>query len=416
MKLYTITLGCRTNQYDTASLEALLSHNGVDIVRNSTDADIIFVQTCSVTGKANSKSGQTIRKLIADNKDKIVLVGGCAVEGNAEFFRAIDGVAEVFGVNCAQKVCLWLADKKLITQMAVSSLREFFPVNDFIGRTRAHLKIQDGCDSFCSYCIVPFLRGKPVSRPLSDIMDQINRLLEVGYREIVLTGIHVGKYQWDGIGLADLIERIVSINGSFRIRLSSIEPQEVDSRLIYLVTSHPKVCNHIHIPLQSGSNAVLSNMNRKYDISQIEKLMADIKNKNPFCGIGTDIIAGFPGESDENFKDGLKNIERLPFSFGHIFPYSIRKGTVAAEMSEKVVKSEITERVKRLKTLFAEKKEHFMRSMVGGVFECIIEQNSKGYASNYAPIAVNDNVKNGEIITFKVTGLSNGFLIGLVNR
>jgi threonylcarbamoyladenosine tRNA methylthiotransferase MtaB len=408
MKFYSFTLGCRTNQYDSAALESALREAGVEIVRIPDDADVIYVQTCSVTGRADTKSGQVIRKLSIANPKARLLVGGCGPQRNEAAFTSIDGVEKVFGVNSSKDVVAYLTE----SANAKNHKEPFGRINDFIGRKRAHVKIQDGCDSFCTYCIVPHLRGAPVSRPLEDVLEQLRVLIDKGFCEIVLTGIHVGKYLSNGISLSKLLEKAVTLDGDFRLRLSSIEPQEVDEPLLDLVVDHPKVCNHIHIPIQSGDEQILAMMGRKYRLKDVRKLFDVIRSRDKFCGIGTDVITGFPGETELLFKNTISFIENTPLTYGHVFPYSVRKGTVAATMPSHVERGVALKRAIELKELFEVKKEAFFRTMVGQSQGCIIETNRRGHSSNYAPVEVNGKLSDNSIVSLKFVTYDSGKLIG----
>ncbi|MBL8026593.1 MAG: tRNA (N(6)-L-threonylcarbamoyladenosine(37)-C(2))-methylthiotransferase MtaB [Fibrobacteres bacterium] len=407
MKFFSHTLGCRTNQYDTAAIEALLVKRGIEIVREPSSADVIYVQTCSVTGRADTKSGQAIRKFITDNPSKRVLVGGCGPQGNRDSFSSIEGVEAVFGVNSAEQIAAHITGTPESKEH-----HEFGSIVEFNGRKRANLKIQDGCDSFCTYCIIPSLRGKPVSRSREDVLSQLDLLVKGGFCEIVLTGIHVGKYQDDKIVLSDLIEMAVKIDGKFRLRLSSIEPQEIDEKLLSLVVNNRKVCNYLHIPLQSGDDSILTAMNRKYSASTVMELFKRVRKLDPFCGLGTDIITGFPGETEECFSNTVDFIANSPLVYGHVFPFSPRMGTPAAEFKGQIDRGVALKRVRTLRKLFDEKKGNFFKTLVGSVQNCIIESGNRGHTANFAQVEIAGTVPAGGMVEVKITGSVNGNLTG----
>ena len=403
--VYTFTLGCRTNQYDSAAIEETLKSSGFSRADNPESADIIIVHTCSVTGRADSKSLQAIRKLSRIPGKKRLIVSGCGPESDAKRFQEIKGVSHVFGVNAASSIAAYL------THDLASNVNPFPALINFKERTRAHLKIQDGCDAFCTYCIVPLLRGKPISRPFQDVIEQARILIDRGYSEIVITGIHVGRYFSQGKTLADVIEGMAGLTGDFRIRLSSIEPGEVSDRIINLVLGNEKVCNHLHVSLQSGSDEILKRMNRQYSAMDFFELIDRIRKQDPFCGLGTDVITGFPGESDLMFNETLELIRMSALNHGHVFPFSLRKGTTAENMDGKVDRSISLMRAGKLKETFALLKEKFMRSMIGHDFKVIFENNKAGFASNYIRVKAPKNMVSGKITSLIITDIESDTLI-----
>lgn len=403
-RLFTFTLGCRTNQYDTAALETALSGGRYERAEDPDQADLIVVQTCAVTERARQKSLQAVRKF--GRTGRRVIVAGCGPVEDPAAFNAVPGVEKVFGVNEAALIAAHLGAG------GTRSENPFPAIAGFIGRTRAHLKIQEGCDSFCAYCIVPRLRGAPRSRPFDDAVLQARRLLDSGFSEIVLTGIHSGRYNDGPHKLSDLLLAIAELPGDFRVRLSSVEPDEVDQKLLDLVLGHSKVCNHLHLPLQSGDPEVLLKMNRRTSIPAFIALLQKIRGRDLYCGLGTDIITGFPGENDARFNDTLKLIRELPLTFGHVFPFSLKKGTAAERLEHAVPHTVAQERAKTLIALFRKKRDAFLMAMTGREFPVIVESDGKGLASNYAPVFAPPDAPKGRIVNLHMAGVRQGRLKG----
>lgn len=395
-RVYTLTLGCRTNQYDAAATEEKLKGLGFESVDSPDSADLLVLQTCSVTQRADAKSLQAARKLAREAHGRTFLIAGCGPEGKRSSFAEIQGVSGVFGVNAANAIARHLAGEGDVNP------EPFGSIQNFGNRTRAHLKIQEGCDAFCSYCIVPSLRGMPRSRPFDDVLNQARKLIGEGFPEIVLTGIHVGRYQWQDRTLADVIEALADLDGNFRIRLSSIEPNEVSDRLIRLVSTNPKVCNHLHVSLQSGDDAVLQRMNRHYRADDFIRLVKRIRQMSPFCGLGTDVIAGFPGETEVEWNNTLRRINESELTFGHVFPFSPRKGTVAEKMAGQVDRGIARARAKELKSLFADKRDLFMHALSGRELSIIFENDHSGLASNYVKVEAGRSMQPGSICSMPV--------------
>jgi len=371
-----ITLGCKVNQYDTQAIREDLARRGYQEVPETDAADLYVVNTCCVTQESHRKSLQHVRHIARDHPNAMLIVTGCSVETDAEEIRAIPGVRAVVGNDAKRLLAAMVARGAVPSSGAVGSRQEavgseeeeanppvllptascrvptashVWPsISRFAGHTRAFVKIEDGCDSYCSYCVVPLVRGRVRSRPPDEVVDEVRRLVENGYREVVLTGIHLGAYGRDAggtCGLVPLLERVaVSCPGLVRLRLSSLELQEVTDGLIDLVAASPVICPHFHIPLQSGDDAVLRAMNRRYTVGEFLARLDAIRQRIPEPAITTDVIVGFPGETDEQFGHTMDVARQAGFSRTHVFPYSDRKGTRASEMEGKLPRAAIDAR------------------------------------------------------------------------
>ena len=382
------TLGCKVNQYETEKIREALERQGFQTVRFGTPADVCVINTCTVTSTADSKSRAAVRKAVRSSPKAMVVVAGCYADLEPQDFHAIDGVDVV--------VCN--KDKDSIPQRVISrfgSQADDSPDRDSgvqdvraRTRTRAVVKVQDGCDHFCSYCIIPFARSPMVSRPLDDVIGELESLAEGGYIEVVLTGIRLGSYKHGGARLPELIRSAASVDGIQRIRLSSIEPWEVDDELVDAMAA-PKVCRHLHIPLQSGDDGVLRAMNRPYDSRTYADLIDGVRSRVPGIGVTTDVIVGFPGETDDAFENTCGLVRRVGFSRLHVFRYSVRRRTAAASMPDQVDEKTKKARSERLIELGLEGMRGFAESFTGQNLEVLVEsRNSEngmlvGFTDNY---------------------------------
>jgi len=403
--LYTVffqTFGCKVNQAETASLINEFCNRGYDVVNNVSDADVIFINTCTVTHRSDSKCRQMIRKYYKINPKATLIVAGCYAQVSWENIAAIKGVDYIIGVQDKFKLFdhLKKPDKKYppitivhpIDKIAKAESKQgYFP-----NRTRALVKIQDGCNQFCSYCIVPYTRGRARSVDEGEVLYQIKNLISRGYKEIVLTGVHIGKYgkeRKEKDNLATLLEKIIKIPHLGRIRLSSIDSVDITERLISTVAVSDKICNHFHIPLQSGSDNILRRMNRPYTVKEYLNTIDAILSSFDQLGLGADIITGFPGESESDFQDTYKIIADLPFTYLHVFPFSLRKQTKAYTMAEKIDPAVNIKRADILRKLGSEKKKQFLSQWVGKTIKVLFESRNikgtiKGLSSEYIPVRV----------------------------
>ncbi|HOJ77208.1 MAG TPA: tRNA (N(6)-L-threonylcarbamoyladenosine(37)-C(2))-methylthiotransferase MtaB [Bacillota bacterium] len=410
MKVAFYTLGCKVNQNDTESLMQLFEEKGYEIVSFDSGADIYIINTCAVTGTGASKSRQAVRKAVGF-KPQAVIVTGCYSQVAPDEIIEIPGANLIVGMAERPRIVELVEDylkhqNGQFQQIAVDQIDNVnewvdLPVGHSTVRTRANLKIEEGCEQFCSYCIVPYARGKVRSMPVDRVILEFERLIELGYKEVVLSGIHLGCYGKDlGIRLSELLAELLKIEGDFRIRLGSIEPNDFDEQLIAIVSEAPKVCQYLHIPLQSGSDRILKLMNRGYQTAYFKEIVARLRENNPLVGIGTDLIVGFPGETDADFDTTYDFIKELRFSNVHVFKFSPRQGTPAATMSGRVSKQVMDERSIRIHKLVQQTNTQFAQQFVGKQVQVLFEEieggNWTGLTSEYLPVVVTSkrNLKN----------------------
>ena len=356
-RIAVYTLGCKANQYQSFALKCRMMDPECRMVEFDQLADIYVVNTCTVTEDADRKSRQAIRRALRQNPKARVIVTGCYAKLKKEELLELFPQIEV------------LEPSSLIPH----------PLS-LIPRIRAHLMIQDGCEHFCSYCIVPHARGKIKSKPADDVIAEAEQLILAGAREIILTGINLGTYQYD---LPEIISRLSMLEGLLRVRLSSLEPMYLNKDLIDAAANNPKVCKHLHVPLQSGDNNILKAMRRNYTREDYLELIHYIRGKMPGCGITTDIIVGFPGEGEKEFHNTIDLVEQIKFSRTHIFPYSKRKGTPAADFSDQVDIIEKKRRSKILQELRLKLMREFATQYLNKEVEILAEQKGEGLTSNY---------------------------------
>jgi len=404
-KVYAHTLGCRTNQYDSEALLSGLSARGFAIASGPAEADILIINTCAVTDRALSKCRQAIRRLSRENPKARLLVAGCGVKGGEGRFVALPGVAQVFGINPLPEILYYLHGK------TEAPKGPFNAISHFGERTRAHLKIQEGCDASCAYCIVPLLRGGSQSRPYNETLDQARALIDQGFAEIVITGIHIGRYNDSGKGLGTLLAALAGLSGDFRLRLSSLEPDELTEELLDLALTHPKVCCHLHLPLQSGDTAILKRMKRRYTAEAFFKKIDGLRARDSFFGLGTDVITGFPGEDAKSFRETCCRIAESPLTYGHVFPFSERKGTAAAAFGGRVDIALRKERCVELKRVFMKLKTDFYKTMIGQTATVVFESDQAGFTGNYARVKSGQPLPEGRLTEVRITGLRGGTLV-----
>lgn len=374
-----VTLGCRTNQYETQGFADQLRQMGYSQGSDGdTDTELCIVNTCTVTESADSSSRHAIRELLRENPDAKVMVTGCYAEGKPEEVAAIDPRIHV--VSNKNKESL------LNIALPENDIPEF-KIERFEAHTRAFLKVQDGCNSFCSYCIIPYVRGRSRSRTRQEILDEAATLIHNGYKEIVITGINIGDYDGGGEdNLAGLVRALDDLPGLERLRISSIDPDEVDDNLLDAVIKGKHTCPSMHIVLQSGSNQVLKRMNRKYTRQIFLSTVDRLKAACPEFTFTTDIIVGFPGETEMDFEDTLELMKAVKFSKVHMFPYSERKRTRAALFDNKVSASVIKERKARLLKLAEEISFELREPYVGRTMKILIESHGQGHTENFLPV------------------------------
>lgn len=392
MKYFIINLGCKVNAYEAKVMSDLLDNHGYQ-KGSIDDADIYIVNTCFVTNVAEHKSFQMIRKAIKLKKH-LVIVCGCLSQIKADEVLKLDGVDIVIGNKDKTKIIEYIDNyKSKISKIYNLSNVEFedMQLNNF-DKTRAFVKIQDGCNNFCSYCIIPYTRGNVRSKKREDVINEIKNLINYGHKEIVLTGIHTGNYHDSTYDLADLLLDILEIDGLKRLRISSIEITEINNRIIDIIRNNNILVDHMHIPLQSGSDTILKLMNRKYDINYFINKINQLRAIRPDISITTDVIVGFPGETDELFLETIENIKKINFSKLHVFPYSVREGTKASVMPNQVDEITKKKRAHQLLALSKQLENNYMNKFINQELDFIAETFKDGFlfghTGNYLLIKV----------------------------
>ena len=405
MKFNIITLGCKVNSYESNFMKEALVKNGFSFCNLNEKCDILILNTCTVTDTSDKKSLKEVRRLKRENPNAILVVCGCSVQNDKTKYDDL-GINILMGnINKSNIVGIiekYLDDKTPVEYVAKTRDLPFENMEvDISDHTRAYIKIEDGCDNFCSYCIIPFVRGKKRSKDFSLVLREVQHLANNGYKEIVLTGIDTGGYESNGKNLTDLIHEMSKINGIERIRQSSIEITQINEKFINELKNNNKICDHIHIPLQSGSDSILKLMNRKYDLKYFFDKIDMIRSVRPDISITTDVIVGFPGETEEMFLETMETCKKINFSKIHAFPYSERKGTKASMMDGKVPESVKHERVKKLLELSDSLEKSYYDKFKGKNKDVLIEEvnefGSKGHTSNYLMVHTDEKLQKGEI-------------------
>jgi len=415
------TLGCKVNTYESEYIICELEKNNYIIKDFNDICDIYIINTCTVTNSSDSKSGKIIRQAIRRNPDACIVAMGCYIESHKD--NIIDGIDIVLGNKDKSKIIELLDEyfknNKHIEKIYNDRYLEFedMEISNFPGRTRAFIKIQDGCDNFCSYCIIPFVRGSCRSKKLDMVIDEVKRLVSNGYKEIVLTGIHTGSYGRDlNISFHELLSNLIKIDGLKRLRISSIECTEIDDQILELLKNSKVIVDHLHMPIQSGSDEILKAMNRKYDLEYFENMIKKIRSIRKDIAITTDLIVGFPGETEELFLDTIETCRRIEFAKIHVFPYSDRNGTKASKMTNKVDESVKKERARRLIEVSKELEINYMNKFINKEVEVLIEnsddQYSYGHTSNYLLVKIKGNYPHNEFINVKIKEINYPYVIG----
>ena len=420
------TLGCKVNTYESNAMLKIFNEAGYQEVDFKEIADVYVINTCTVTNTGDSKSRQMIRKAIRKNPQATVCVVGCYSQIAPEEIEQIEGVGVVLGTQHRKDIVKYVDEylktgKPVIKVDNVMNLKKFEDLNiDRFKNTRAFLKIQDGCNNFCTYCIIPYARGRVRSRDKDSVLNQAKTLVANGYVEIVLTGIHTAGYgeDMDNYSFYDLLVDLVKIDGLKRLRISSIETSQISDEIINLIGTNDIIVDHLHIPLQSGCDATLKRMNRKYTTSQYLEKINKIRNYLPNIAFTTDVIVGFPGESDEEFEETYNFIKEVNYSELHVFPYSPRRNTPAAKMKDQVDDKIKHERVNRLLELSKKLNRDFALKQIGKILKVLFEKRDGdylvGHASDYLKVKVKttDNLI-GEIVEVKINNYE-GILEGSV--
>ncbi|MCQ2559815.1 MAG: tRNA (N(6)-L-threonylcarbamoyladenosine(37)-C(2))-methylthiotransferase MtaB, partial [Clostridia bacterium] len=419
-----LTLGCKVNQYESTAILEMLKAAGWQEVDFHEEADAYLVNTCTVTHIGDRKSRQMLRRAARRNPQAIIAALGCYAQVAPEELAALPEIDLVLGNGDKNRLPEILAGlvkgKKEIIVHPRSELQEFeeFPAVASTCRTRAFLKIQEGCNNFCSYCIIPYARGSLRSRDPQRALAESRQLVAEGFKEIVLTGIHTGAYGQEKPGswhLADLLRQMRTIPGLKRLRLSSLEPMDCNAEIIELLAEGQPFCPHLHIPLQSGSDAVLRQMHRHYNCREFAQLVANIRQKIANAALTTDVIVGFPGETEEQFAESCQFIRQMGFAALHVFKYSPRQGTLAAGFPHQVPEETKEERSRRLLKLAAELRQNYAQDFVGQSLSVLVEEEAKpgwwqGFTPNYLKVIFpGSSADQGKILSIKIRDWQEGF-------
>lgn len=413
------TLGCRLNFSETGSIAKGFEDRGYQIVEFGENADVVFINTCTVTDGADSTCRNLIRKAHRSSPEGKIVVAGCYAQMDAPRIAKMTGVDLVLGTSEKYKVFDYL-DEDTEHVIHIDKTVEFYAANTTSaeGHTRAFLKIQDGCNYVCSYCIIPQARGRSRAVSVEEAVQSARGLVESGYKEIVLTGVNIGEYEQNsGQRLSDLISKLLEIDGLERLRLSSVEPNTITDELLDVFASSPKFMDHFHIPLQSGNNEILSQMKRKYSIEDYQKIINKIITRFPNAGIGADVIVGFPGETQEQFEDTYKALKELPITHFHIFPFSKRKGTIAGKMEDQIQHEVKKDRVRTLMMFGDAKLAMFAEDQIGTKNKVLFEKRNdrglwEGYTQNYVRVEVESSLDlKNKIRNVEIVSASHGSLL-----
>ena len=404
---YIKTLGCKVNSYESEFIRNLLLSNNYEEVKEN--ADICIVNTCTVTNTADNKSKQMINNIKKHNPHGIVIAMGCFCQFRENDIKELINADIIIGNRDKSKILDYINEfektkKQIVKFYDMNNVTfEDMEVKKYNKQHRAFIKIEDGCNNFCSYCIIPYVRGRVRSKDFNKCIIEAQELVLSGHKEIVLAGIHTGQYNDQGKRLSDVINRLSEIDGLERIRLSSVEIVELDEGMLNILKNNNKFVSHLHIPLQAGSNHILQSMNRRYTREEFIDMVNNIKKIRPGISLSTDIIVGFPGETDEDFKDTLELSKEVGFSKIHVFPYSDRTGTVASRMKNKVDGNIKKQRVHKLMELSNELERKYFEENLNKEVSVLIEEEKDGYyygfTSNYIPLKLQGDYKINEIYT-----------------
>ncbi|MBN2711583.1 MAG: tRNA (N(6)-L-threonylcarbamoyladenosine(37)-C(2))-methylthiotransferase MtaB [Planctomycetes bacterium] len=420
LKFFLKTFGCKTNQYELQGIRESLFTSGFAEVQSAATADVAIVNTCAVTTRADASCRNAIRSINRENPNARIVVTGCCVDLEQDWIRQLE--------------CVWLAipngkkhgigktiarhfEEDSPSLSDIASDRFALHISKFENHTRAFIKIQDGCDNYCSYCTIPYARGIPESRPLSEIMEEGKRLVESGHRELVLTGINIGKYGHNDAKLCDVVSGLGNVEGLLRLRLGSVEPQNVTEELCLAVRDSATACLHIHIPLQNGDDTILKKMNRHYDTAFFRERVEMARSIIDTPSITTDIIVGFPGEGEKEFASTIKFCREITFARTHVFLFSARPGTPAYELKQTSTNREISARRDELIQLSDEMAANYAASFIGATESILIEEHcdnlAAGYSSRYLRTEIeSDKDLKGECVDVLITGAEGAVLHG----
>ncbi len=409
------TVGCRLNQYETDALASQFAESGFEVGRFDSDADVYVVNTCTVTNHSDQKSRNLINQATRKKEGAVVVVTGCLANNYKEELQKRADITYVIE-NTRKSSIFHLIDAHFKGELLhPDELNEdsfgFTPASKTF-HTRSMIKIQEGCDNFCTFCIVPMVRGRAVSRPVDEILDNIRQVINFGFREIVLTGVNIGRYSYDKVNFEQLVGKILELDGDFRLRISSMEPEGLGQDFVALL-KHPKMTPHLHLCLQSGSDKILTTMRRMYSVETFLSLVSRIRSIIPDFNITTDIMVGFPGETEEDFRQTVDVIEKTGFGHIHTFKYSIRKGTRAALMDDQVPDKIKSSRSEMIRNLSADQKLAYRSGFIGKTQKVLIEKAEEkwasGYGQHYIPVMIEgENMERNSFVDCTITGIIKG--------
>ena len=431
-KVAFYTLGCKVNQYESEAMSELFGNAGYTLADFEDIADVYVINTCTVTSMSDRKSRQIIRRAKKKNPDAIIAVTGCYAQTSPDEISSIEGVDLVVGTNEKSKIVEYINnlgtgfEKCQVYDISKNHEFEHMTVSSYSDRTRAFIKVQEGCNQFCSYCIIPYARGPIRSRDIDDVLNEARQIVASGYREIVLVGIHIASYGLDkkGYTLADLINAIDKIEGLSRLRLSSIEPMTLNREFIERIKNCKTLCPHFHLSLQSGCDKTLERMNRKYTTAQYKQITDAIRESFKDAAITTDIMTGFPGETDSEFEKTAKFAENIAFADAHIFQYSQRKGTPAQTMPNQVPPETKEKRSKIIEEITKKSREDFLNSQLGKTVKVLFEQKChdddsffEGKTPNYITVRVKaDRDINNQILDVFLKSSNGCYITGEIKQ
>ncbi|MEE0858079.1 MAG: tRNA (N(6)-L-threonylcarbamoyladenosine(37)-C(2))-methylthiotransferase MtaB [Acutalibacteraceae bacterium] len=426
MKFYIFTLGCKVNQYESQIIHEKLCENGFEHTNTHIDADIVIINSCTVTSVSDSKAVKTMHRIRRENPQCVLVLTGCLPQAfpNDERFAE----ADIILGNKSRNIVVPAIQQFLSNRVRIINVQkhetgdefESMSISNFSERTRAFVKIEDGCNRFCSYCIIPYARGRVRSKPIQQIREELENLSKKGFKEIVLVGINLSAYgQEFDMDLADAIETACSIEGIERVRLGSLEPERMDVNTINRLSKQPKLCPQFHLSLQSGSNGTLKRMNRHYTAEEYAEIVGNLRDAFANCAITTDIMVGFPGETEQEFKESLNFAEKISFAKVHVFAYSRRPGTVADKADNQIPEEIKNVRSKEMIKLTKETMYNFLQKQIGRVEPVLFERQKNGYyeghTTNYTQVIVKtDKELSNKIENVKITEISGDKCIGIL--
>lgn len=417
MKIFIETLGCKVNTYESEVIKEEFLRNGYELADNLSDANVIVVNTCSVTNQSDAKSRKVIRNARKNNKNAILVVCGCSSQNHQDELKDL-GADILIGNKDKSKIFDYVNNydnKQIINYYnMINTDFEKMSLDNYSERTRAFVKIQDGCNNYCSYCIIPYLRGTIRNKDLNDAINEINTLVNNEFKEIVLTGIHTGSYP----ELVKLIQEISKNDKLERIRISSIEATEINDEFLKELKNNNKICNHMHIPVQAACDNTLKKMNRKYDMNKFKEIINKIREVRPDINITTDLIVGFPTETKEDFLESYNNAKEIKFGKIHVFPYSKRDGTVAAKMKSIVTDAEKKERTHKMITLSNKLENEYYNKFIDKTLSVLVEEvfdkYCTGHTDNYIKVIINKKLEHNKFYNVKIIKVDNCNVYGEV--